>query len=630
MKKQKVIDFVRAPICILFVLYHMFYVGGVLRLFNFYPTSINYRAGSLCLILMVALLFLPEKEKEGAKSPWWYYISNGLILVGMVGTFFFVVLGEQLYELYGLGEFPAYGQVLFICVVLGIVEASRRFLGLTLPLLAILFVAMPLFQSALPGIFHGKSWDLNAVSGTLLLDAYGILGSIMGIAATVIVAFVIFGTFLATSGAGDFFNDVANSLTGNFRGGPAKASIVSSALFGSLSGSPTSNVATTGSFTIPLMKKLGYKSEFAAAIEAVSSNGGQIMPPVMGIVAFIMADVTGIPYADIAIAALFPALLYYLAVFIQTDLEAVKLGLKGMDRSKLPKFGAVMKSGWPNLIPLAVLIFLLLFVKYSPARCALYSLLIVIGINLINRNKRFTWKQFLDNIVSACKMMIMPGLGCAVAGVFVSSLNLTGVGLKLAGQLVALSHGNLLLLLILTAVACYILGMGVTSIVSYIIVASTIAPALIDMGVTKMAAHFFAYYFAISSFITPPVAIAVYVAAAVAQASPMKSGIQAVKLAIVAYIVPFVFVYKPVLLLRGGFLDVIGSLITAALGVASICMAISRYAFTELVIWEVLLLFASGLMMMWPGTVTDILGLAVFAFVLITNWHRNRHQLKSC
>lgn len=627
MKVRKLIDRIRIPICILFVMYHMFYVGGVLRLFNFYPTSINYRAGSLCLILLISLLFLPERKQQTSKSSWLRLASNWIILIGMVGTLFFVVLGRQLYELYGLGDFPAYGQVLFICVVLGIVEASRRYLGFTLPILALLFVAMPLFQSYLPGIFHGKSWDLNAVSGTLLLDAYGILGSIMGIAATIIVAFVIFGAFLATSGAGDFFNEIANALTGNFRGGPAKASIISSGLFGSLSGSPTSNVATTGSFTIPMMKNLGYKPEFAAAVEAVSSNGGQIMPPVMGIVAFIMADVTGIPYATIAVAALFPALLYYLAIFLQVHLEAVKLGLKGIDRSKLPRFGSVMKKGWFNLLPLGVLIYLLFIVKLSPERCAVYSLIAVIAINLISRKNRYTWKQVVDNIVSASKMMIIPGLGCAVAGVFVSSLNLTGVGLKLAGELVALSHGNLLLLLVLTAIACYILGMGVTSIVSYIIVASTIAPTLVDMGVNKIGAHFFAYYFAISSFITPPVAIAVYVAAAVAQASPMRAGMQAIKLAIVAYVVPFVFIYKPVLLLRGTTYDVVSSAVSASLGIVAICLALARYAFTKLYLWELVTVLFGGLLMLWPDLATDLIGLALFTIGTFSNWYRNHLEV---
>jgi len=627
--KNVIIDNMKSLVCVLFVLYHVFYVAGLLRLINIYPTAINYRAGSLCLILLVSLLFLPKNKNASFTLSLVHKLSNLLILSGIAGAFLSVVFGTDLYDQYGIGVFPLYGQLIFVMVVLGILEASRRYLGLTLPLLGLLFVSMPLFQSDLPGIFHGKSWDFNAVSATLLLDPYGILGSIMGIAATIIVAFVIFGSFLSSSGAGDFFNDVANSLTGTFRGGPAKASVISSGLFGSLSGSPTSNVATTGSFTIPMMKKLGYTPEFAAAVEAVSSNGGQIMPPVMGIVAFLMADVTGIPYAEIAIAALFPALLYYLAVFVQVDLEAVRNGLKGLERVHLPKFWSVMKSGWFHLIPLVLLIYFLFVVKYSPERSAIYSLAAVIAINLMNRKNRFSWRKFVDNLLSASKMMIMPGLGCAVAGVFVSSLNLTGIGLKLAGELVILSHGSLFLLLVLTAIACYILGMGVTSIVSYIVVASTIAPSLINMGVTKLGAHFFAYYFAISSFITPPVAIAVYVAAAIAQAGPMKSGFIAMRLAVVAYIVPFILVYHPVLFLKGTLIDVSTSVISASIGVIALCIALYRYAFTELRFWETGAVFSSGLLLIWPGLYTDAVGYLLLMVVLGLNFKRNRMKISA-
>lgn len=622
-KPQATIGLLKQIICYSFFVYHFLFVGGIFQYFGFYLSTTVYRAGSLLFFLLLSFVF--------AKKNRWYSVL--LITPGILALGFFLLFGDHIFDLYGIGKFPIYGQVLFIAIIVSLFEAARRLLGLVIPIIAVTFMCLPVFQDKLPGILHGGKLDPLSISATLFLDNYGIMGDILGVASTIIVAFVIFGGFIAVSGTGEFFTKVALALFGRYRGGPAKATIVSSSLFGMVSGSPTANIGSVGSFTIPMMKRLGFSPEFAAAIEAVAANGGQIMPPVMGMVAFIMSQVTDIPYGTIALAAFLPAILYYTAVYSQLHFEALKLGLTGMPKEQRTSVLPVLKEAWFLLIPLLILIYSLFISKYSAERSAFYATLSLIFIMLIQplvTKEKFSLGKFLKAIESGASTMVMPGLMCAIAGVLVSSMNLSGFAIRLCGGLIELSHGSTFFLLVLAAVMCYIMGMGVTSIVSYIVVAATIAPALVNFGLPKLAVHFFVFYYAISSFITPPVAVNVYVAAGIAQAKPMLTGYKAMKLAIVAYLVPFTFVYSPsLLLLEGMSFYTLVVFIFALLGTISLSAGIEKYCFAELSYFECVLFLVGGILMFWPDLFTTFIGIPIAGGGLILNWRRFKRVAKT-
>jgi TRAP transporter 4TM/12TM fusion protein len=498
-------------------------------------------------------------------------------------------------------------------------EATRRVMGWIMPAIAGTFLAYAFAGPYLPSIIAHRGFGLPRVAYQMWFTMEGVLGSPLGVSATFVAVFVIFAAFLRKSGAGDFFMDIAMALFGRFRGGPAKVAIISSSLFGTFSGSAVANVVGTGTLTIPLMKRTGYQPHFAGAVEAVASTGGQIMPPVMGAAAFLMTEFIGMPYTKIAVAALVPALLYYFTVYVMVDLEAAKHNMVGLTKDQTPNFKEKMKDGWPFLVPLAVMIYLLTESSSTPSLAAFWSIVAVVVIAAIHPKYKFTWKDFYKCLESGGRGVIEVAAACAMAGVIIGVITLTGLGLKLSMLMITLAAGNLLVLLILTAIVCFILGMGVPTTAAYLIVASLVAPALIKMGIAPLAAHMFVFYYALVSMITPPVALAAYAAAGIAQCSPDKVGFTAVRLGVVALVVPFMFAYGPQLLLIGTWPEIIQSIITSIIGCVALSIAVHGWFQGQVPLWLRGMFLVGGLGLIKPGTLTDIAGVVLLVIAYFLN-----------
>jgi len=498
-----------------------------------------------------------------------------------------------------------------------LLEASRRVIGIAMPIIAIFFILETMFSNYIPGLFQGRGFSWASIVKQLYIWDAGIFGIPIYVASTIVIAFILFSNFLQHSGGGKFIIDAAFSLFGRFKGGPAKVAVVASALFGTISGSTSANVAGTGVFTIPLMKQVGYKPHFAGAVEAVASNGGQIMPPVMGAVAFIMCEFLQIPYISVCIAALLPAILYFLALLIMVHLEALKEGLSGIPPQMLPSFKKTIRSGWFYMIPIVVLIFFLAFFKYSPEFAVLYALGSLFLVALFKKGSILKVPKILEWLRSSGLAMLEVGTACATAGIIIGCIGLSGLGQKLSTGLVTLSGGSLPVLLVITAIAAFILGMGMTSIPIYIMLVILVAPALIQMGVPPLAAHLFVFYWGLVSFITPPVCIAAFVASAIAESKPFQTGWQATKLGIASFIIPFFFVYSPVLLLKGPPWEIIQAVITSIFGILALSVSVAGYGLRYLNFWERSLLFVSAMLLIHVGWKTDLIGFGIMGVVAV-------------
>ena len=495
-------------------------------------------------------------------------------------------------------------------LLLLILEGTRR---TSLPLAVVCLVAL-LYAYAgpyIPGTFAHKGYSTSLILDLLFFSTEGVFGLPLGVSATFIVLFIILGAFLEYSGAGQFFVDLAHSATGSTKSGPAMSAVLSSAMMGTISGSSVANVVTTGTFTIPLMKRVGYKPSFAGAVEAVASSGGQIMPPVMGASAFIMAEFLGITYGQVALAAAIPAVFYYVAVGIMVHLEAEKLGLKGLPRTELPDAKKVFLNGVHYLIPLIVLIYLLMIVQYTPTKAAIYAIGAAFLVSYFRKFSRMDHKKIFKALESGAKNTVQVAVACAAAGIVIGVVTLTGLGLKFSYIVISVAGSNLVLALLLTMVTCLILGMGLPTAAAYIITAALGAPALIKLGVTPIAAHIFVLYFACISSITPPVALAAYAGAAIAKSDPMKTGWTASRLGITAFIVPYMCVYGNELLLIGSATSIIQALATGLIGVFFLSLSMQGWFWGKvpLLTRGLLLLAAMGLIK--PGTYTDLGGLAL-------------------
>ena len=454
------------------------------------------------------------------------------------------------------GYFPNAPDVFFgVAAVLLTLEVTRRTTGLALPIVAICALLYARFGNVLPGMLGHRDYTAaRIVSFVYSLD--GLFSSALQVSATYIFLFVLFGAFLQASGAGDFFLKLASSVVGSIRGGPAKIAIFASALFGTISGSAVANCASCGAVTIPLMKRSGYKPHFAAAVEAVASTGGQIMPPIMGAGAFIIADIVGVSYWTVAIAAIIPALLYFTTAFLGVDFEAQKSGLRGIDRAELPILHEVILKEGYLLLPILVLLFSLTVLLNSPIRAALLSLATTIVVSYFRAQTRLGPRKLIEAMAAGARGALEVAAACACAGIVVGILNLTGLGQIIAAVVIDLSHGVILIALILSMLVCIVLGMGLPTTPAYIIAAAVVAPSLVKMGVPPLEAHLFVFYFACIAVITPPVALASYTAAAIAKASPMKVSMAAVKLGIAAFIIPYFFVFNPALIGHGSVVQV--------------------------------------------------------------------------
>jgi TRAP transporter 4TM/12TM fusion protein len=503
-----------------------------------------------------------------------------------------------------------------VIIILLVLEATRRIIGVPMALVGVLSLVYAYLGPYLPSRIAHPGFPLTQVLEHLYLTSEGIFGIPLGASATFIFLFVLFGAFLEKSGAGRFFIDLACGLAGGVRGGPAQVAVVTSALEGTVSGSAVANTIGSGTFTIPLMKSLGYKAHFAAAVEASASTGGQIMPPVMGVAAFILAEFVGIPYISVCVAALIPAFLYFLAVGFMVDFEAAKLGLKGLPREMRPDLKKILREGLHLILPLFALIYFLVE-GYTAFRAAFYAILVVVASSFMRKATRMSFGSIVSALELGALNAIMVAVACASAGIIIGVISLTGLGVKFVALVINFSQGVLFLALPLVMLASLLLGMGVPTTAAYIMVAALAVPALVELGVERLAAHLFAFYFACVSAITPPVAVAAYAGAGIARANPFLVGVTSVKLAIAAYIVPFMFVYGPALLFKGTAVEILTASVTAALGCYSLAAGVQGWLLGPASYFQRALLLVSALALIKPGYLTDALGVGLLFLVMV-------------
>ena len=502
------------------------------------------------------------------------------------------------------------------CLAVITLECARRVLGYIMPVLALIFVAYALAGPHLPLAIAHRGYSLQRICKFLATDLDGLFGTTMSVSATVIFMFVMFGAFLEASGCSDFINEIAISLTGKIKSGPALSAVVASGLMGSINGSAVANVVGTGTFTIPLMKSRGYKPAFAGGVEAVASTGGQILPPVMGSGAFLMVAFTETKYINIVIAAVIPALLYYwgcaVAVVSQSELADIQL----MDPKEIPKAKNVLKSGWIYLVIIGVLLYCLLVAQYSPLYSALWATFSVPVVMLFDKKKRFTLKSIIPAMAKSAFSSKSIVIGCACAGIVVGMVSLTGIGVIFGDMMIQAAHSMLFPSLLFTALTCIILGMGLPTTAAYVIAASILAPSLIKLGLTPLTSHLFVFYFACLSAITPPVALAAYAGAGIAKCSPMTTAVEACKLGFAGFMVPFAFCYNPAMMMQGNVAEILSVFISAFIGVSIMSAGFQGWLLWKLHLLERIIFICAGLLMFIPGTLTDITGLAI-AIVLI-------------
>ena len=579
------------------------------------------------LILLFGFLTFPaRKGDERVNHMPWYDIV--LLIAGPGAYFFYAVNAQNVVQMSARVMQNDLYMIIGLIGILALVELCRRCVGL--PILCVAGVLLVYTFFNLGGTADLKM-TLYQVIRTMFYTFNGIFGGPISVCAKFIVVFIIFGAFLERTGIAQFFINLANAVAGAAPGGPAKVAVISSALCGMVSGSSVGNTVTTGSVTIPMMKKTGYKPEFAGAVEAAASTGGQIMPPIMGAAAFLMAEFTGEPYGTIAMRAILPAVLYFTGIYIAVHLEAKKLGLKGIPRDQLPRIRQLL----PKIYLLAPLVLLVVMVStnmYTMAFSAALAIVAAVAVGLINnvveiasksssREDFLTFGKIIDALEGGAKGSITVAVACGVAGIISGCITVTGLASKLLSTIVSLSGGHMIIALVLTMLCCIVLGMGVPTTANYCIMAATCAPILMDpsIGVTKMAAHFFVFYFGIVADITPPVALAAYAGSAIAKADPMKTGFNATKLAIAAFIVPYIFAFSPQML----FVDVTGTFqvvqicISALLGIFGVAAALNGFLYRPVPVLLRLLLAIGGLGMMIPGTASDIAGFVLVVGIVL-------------
>lgn len=516
----------------------------------------------------------------------------------------------------------------FIVALIGTVlvfEAARRVVGWPMIIVALVFLLYAFFGPYVPGIMAHRGVGLEEMFDHLFFTTEGIFGTPMGVSSTFIYLFILFGAYLEATGLGKFFIDLANAIAGWAAGGPAKVAVLSSGLMGTVSGSSVGNVAGTGSFTIPMMKKLGYRPAFAGAVEAAASTGGQLMPPVMGAAAFLMAEFVGVPYFDVVKAAVIPAMLYYIGVWLGVHYEAKKFGLKGTPRDQLPKFKDLFLEKGHLAIPLIVIIYLLVS-GYTPMRAALAAIALSIICACLRKSTRISFKQVIQGLIDGSKGVLGVLIACATAGIIIGVVTKTGVGLKVATALLDLAGGKLLPAMFFTMITSLILGMGVPTTANYVITSTIAAPALIQMQVPVLAAHMFAFYFGIVADVTPPVALAAYAGAGIAGANPMRCGVIAAKLAIAAFIVPYIFVLAPeLLMINATAFTITYSALTAIIGMWGVSMSMIGFCQNLLNLPQRLAFLVGGICMIIPGTLTDGIGIAL---IIATFFWQKTNKIK--
>ena len=569
----------------------------------------------LALLVIMGYLIYPASKHHVRHNyiPWYDYVI--MVLGDACFLYYYFSYDSLVTVLTSFSRMSTLQVAIAVVGLLTLMELCRRCVGLPILFVAGALLLYTFFSKV------GMSIGMKGVMYKLFYTTNGIMGTPVQVCAKYIVVFIIFGAFLERTGIAAFFIDLANSLVGRFSGGPAKVAVISSALCGMVSGSSVGNTVTTGSVTIPMMKKTGYKGEFAGAVEAAASTGGQIMPPIMGAAAFLMAEYMNVTYAEVALRAILPAALYFAGIFIAVHLEAKKLGLKGIRKDQLPVFRQLIKKVY-LLLPLVVLVALVTTNTRTMQFSASIAILVTIAVNLFDKDNRISLNKILEALEAGGKGTITVAVACAMAGVIAGCITATGLASKLIGMVIALSNSvpfisPTLVALLLTMICCIILGMGVPTTANYCIMASTCAPILITIGVPKMAAHFFVFYFGIVADITPPVALAAYAGSAIAKSNPMKTGINASKLAIGAFVVPYIFCMNPAMLLIDvTAFKVIQIIVTSLIGIFGVAAAMNGYLFQRLSWPFRIVICVAGLMMMDPTLITDIVGIVLMAFVL--------------
>ncbi len=595
-----------AFICIAMSLFHLYTAGfGVLE-------AIKQRNIHLTFCLVLSFLLYPSGPKGSSnRTTLWDWILVSLSVV--VGVYLMVIY-DDLANRGGVTEPMDIYMGGLLCLL--VLEAARRATGKELPIMALCFVAYALFGDLIPGQFGHRGYSVERVIDHMFLTTEGIYGVALGVSATYIYLFILFGAFLTETGMAKFFNSISMAIAGGSPGGPAKVAVFASGLLGMINGSAVANVATIGAFTIPLMKSVGYRPHFAGAVEAVASTGGQIMPPVMGAAAFVMAEFLGMSYTTIMIAAVVPAVLYYLACWAMIHLEALKYGLVGLPKEQLPVISVVLKSHGHLSIPIIAIIALLLY-GLTPLYAAFFTILITIVVSHLRKETGISFAGVIRALEAGAKGSVGVAMACAVVGFVVGVSSLTSLGLTFGSNILAFSQNNLIITLVLTMITMLILGMGLPTTACYIVGATIAAPALIKLNVLPLVAHFFVFYFACLSNLTPPVCLAAFTAAGIAGASPYKVGWTSTRLGVAGFLVPFLAVYSPMLMFAGKFsaLELTEAIVTAVIGVIALSAALENWMFRECKLWERAILFVGALMLMIPGVVTDIVGGVAVAVV---------------
>lgn len=594
-------------ICIIWSLFQLYTAA-----FGVFPPTLQ-RAPHLGFALVLIYLLYPFKR--GARRdhiPWYDFL---LAALSAAVTTYHVVFYRALID--RAGAYTPLDIAVSALGVLLVLEATRRVAGPVLVSLAALFLLYGYFGPYMPGFLAHRGYSFSRIVTHSFLSTEGILGVPISVSSTFIFLFLVFAAYLRKTGIGDWLTKLAIGIAGGATGGPAKAAVIASACQGTVSGSSVANVVGTGSVTIPLMKHIGYRKEFAGAVEAAASTGGQLMPPIMGAAAFIMTEFTGVSYAKIAAAAAIPAILYFTGVFTMVHLEAKKAGLKGLPREELPSAGKLLKEKWYLLTPIVGIVFFLVTGR-TAMLAALYGIILTVAVSFISRDTRMSLVGILRGLEEGARSALGVAAACATAGILVGIITLTGLGLKMAHGIVELSGGNIYLTMLFTMIASLILGMGVPTTANYIIQATIAAPALVAAGVKVLAAHLFVFYFGIIADVTPPVALAAFAASGIAGSEPFRTGFEASKLAFAAYLVPYIFALSPSLVLIDVTpLEIIKALATSIIGMIGVGAAIAGYLVRRCSYWERAVLFAGGVMLVDPGTLTDAIGIVVVSLVFL-------------
>ena len=605
----------RLVVDIILALFSLFCI--YVTLFTSWLEELRLTSFMAWIVFLGFLVFPARKSHQKINHIPWYDI---VMMVLGTGAFLYFTFNAVTIIQQGT-RFAPYQIVIGIVGILALAEVCRRSVGLPILIVAGCFILYALIWGLANPTLWGK---LNYIVRYLFYSKEGILSTPINVCSKFIVVFIIFGAFLERTGIADFFINISNAAVGGFSGGPAKVAVVVSAMEGMVSGSSVANTVGSGSVTIPLMKKTGYEPEFAAAAEASASTGGQIMPPIMGAAAFLMADYVQIPYGQIALKAILPAMLYFVGIFVAVHLEAKKLGLRGLSREELPRLRPLLKQSY-LLLPLVILIYLVSTSTKSIQYAAAIAIVAAIFVSLFNKGHRPTPKRLLEALAAGGQGTITVAAACGVAGVIAGTITMTGLANMLINGIVALAGNQVVIALFLTMVCCIVLGMGVPTTATYCIMAATCAPILVRMGVPAVAAHFFVFYFGIVADLTPPVALAAYAGAAIAQGNPMKTALISTKLAIAAFIVPYVFALNPAMLLVDTTVgEVILISVTSLIGIFGVSAALEGYVFCKMPWYLRVASAVGGLMLIYPGLATDTVGLVLVGVVMFLQYMANR------